>query len=375
MDANRDLTTAEPVEEPQPDLNELATMLQGPLDIRSIALSGLFLLAIFGTLYAARAVFMPIILALLVSFLLAPLVSGLARLHIPTPLGAAIVLLTILAIVGYSGYWLSEPAAGWMAKIPQNFEQFKTKFETIKESMAEINKATQQVQTLTEGAQEKNPPVVEIKRPPLISTLLNQTLAAGANVVVTIILLYFLLASGNLFLQKLVRVLPRFQDKRTAVTIVHQIEKDVSLYLATVTIINTGLGVAVGTAMYGLDMPNPILWGVMAGCFNFIPYLGAITSAMVLTLVASITFNQLSHIILVPLVFIGLTALEGMIITPTVVGKRLSLNPVGIFIWLLLWGWLWGIPGTLLAVPMLAIIKIVCDNIAPLAPIGEFLGD
>jgi predicted PurR-regulated permease PerM len=127
--------------------------------------------------------------------------------------------------------------------------------------------------------------------------------------------------------------------------------------------------------MYGLGMPNPILWGVMAGCFNFIPYLGAIASAIVLTLVASVTFDQLGHILLVPVVFIALNELEGMIVTPAVVGKRLSLNPVAIFIWLLLWGWLWGIPGTLLAVPLLAVIKIICDHIAPLAPIGEFLGD
>jgi predicted PurR-regulated permease PerM len=330
---------------------------------------------VFGTLYVARSVFMPIVLALLMSFLLAPLVSGLARLHLPTSLGAAIVLLAILAVVSYGAYWLSGPAAGWMEQIPQSFERLETKFRTMKESVAEISQATQQVETLAKGGQEQGPPVVEIKRPPLIGTILNQTLEAGAAIVVTIILLYFLLASGNLFLQKLVRVLPRFQDKRIAVTIVRQIQKDISLYLLTVTMINAGLGVAVGTAMYGLGMPNPILWGVMAGCFNFIPYLGAIASAIVLTLVASVTFDQLGHILLVPVVFIVLNELEGMIVTPAVVGKRLSLNPVAIFIWLLLWGWLWGIPGTLLAVPLLAVIKIICDNITALAPIGEFLGD
>ena len=375
MNTGQDSTTTGDTETSQPQTTDLTEILKGPLDIRSLALSGLFLLAAFGTLYAARSIFLPIILALLLSFLLAPVVSGLARLHIPTPLGAAFVLLAILSIVGYGGYWLSGPATGWMDKIPQSFERLETQVETIKESMAEISKATQQVETLTKAEQEQNPPVVEIKRPPLLGTLLNQTMEVMTIIVVTIILLYFLLASGNLFLQKLVRVLPRFQDKRTAVTIVHQIEKDISLYLVTVTIINTGLGIAVGAAMYGLGMPNPVLWGVMAGCFNFIPYLGAITSAIVLTLVASVTFDQLGHIILVPVVFILLTALEGMIVTPTIVGKRLSLNPVGIFIWLLLWGWLWGIPGTLLAVPMLAVIKIICDNIAPLMPIGEFLGD
>jgi predicted PurR-regulated permease PerM len=374
-ESNWDSTTADPDEESQPNLVELATFLKGPLDVRSIALSGLFLLAVFGTLYVARSVFMPIVLALLLSFLLAPLVSGLARLHLPTPLGAAIVLLAILAVVGYGAYWLSGPAAGWMEQIPQSFERLETKFRTMKESVTEISQATQQVEALAKGGQEQGPPVVEIKRPPLIGTILNQTLEAGAAIGVTIILLYFLLASGNLFLQKLVRVLPRFQDKRIAVTIVRQIEKDISLYLLTVTMINAGLGVAVGTAMYGLGMPNPVLWGVMAGCFNFIPYLGAIASAIVLTLVASVTFDQLGHILLVPVVFVALNELEGMIITPAVVGKRLSLNPVAIFIWLLLWGWLWGIPGTLIAVPLLAVIKIICDNIAPLAPMGEFLGD
>jgi predicted PurR-regulated permease PerM len=127
--------------------------------------------------------------------------------------------------------------------------------------------------------------------------------------------------------------------------------------------------------MYGLGMPNPVLWGVMVGCFNFIPYLGDIASTIVLTLVASLTFDQLGRILLVPAVFFALTLLEGMIVTPLVVGNRLSLNPVAIFIWLLLWGWLWGIPGTLLAVPLLAVIKIICDNIVLLAPMGEFLGD
>jgi predicted PurR-regulated permease PerM len=375
MATDRDFTTVEPDEDPQPNLDELATFLRGPLDVRSIALSGLFLLAVFVTLYVARSIFMPVVLALLMSFLLAPLVGGLVRLHLPTPLGAAIVLLTILAVSGYGAYWLSGPAARWVEEIPQSLEQLKIKVQPIKESVAEINKATQQVETLAKGGQEQGPPVVEIKRPPLIGTLFSQTLEAGAAIVVTIILLYFLLASGDLFLQKLVRVLPRFRDKRTAVTIVRQIEKDISLYLLTVTITNASLGIAVGMAMYGLGMPNPILWGVMVGCLNFIPYLGDITSVVVLTLVASVTFDQLGYIILIPVVFIVITSLEGMIVTPIVVGKRLSLSPVIIFIWLLLWGWLWSIPGALLAVPLLAVIKIICDNIVPLASIGEFLGD
>jgi predicted PurR-regulated permease PerM len=127
--------------------------------------------------------------------------------------------------------------------------------------------------------------------------------------------------------------------------------------------------------MFLLGMPNPVLWGVMAGSLNFIPYLGAITSATILTLVALLTFEEVGRAVVVPLVFVVLTSLEGLIVTPTVVGRRLSLNPVAIFIWLIFWGWLWGIAGTLLAVPLLAVLKIVCDHVKPLAAVGEFLGD
>jgi predicted PurR-regulated permease PerM len=143
----------------------------------------------------------------------------------------------------------------------------------------------------------------------------------------------------------------------------------------TITLINAGLGLAVGIAMSWLGMPNPVLWGVMTGCFNFIPYLGAVSSAIILTLVALLTFDGLDRALLVPSMFMGLTTLEGFFVTPMIVGHRLTLNPVAIFIWLTFWGWLWGVPGMLLAVPLLATLKIVCDHIRPLNPVGEFLGD
>jgi predicted PurR-regulated permease PerM len=195
-----------------------------------------------------------------------------------------------------------------------------------------------------------------------------------ATVGAVTILLYFLLASGDLFLLKLVRVLPRFEDKKIAVTIVHEVRHDVSHYLLTITLINIGLGVATGIAMFWLGMPNPLLWGVMAASFNFIPYLGAMASAIILTLVALLTFDELGRILLVPGVFLVLTSLEGGFVTPAIVGRRLTLNPVAIFVWLTFWGWLWGVPGMLLAVPMLAILKIVCDHVQPLNSVGEFLG-
>jgi predicted PurR-regulated permease PerM len=189
-----------------------------------------------------------------------------------------------------------------------------------------------------------------------------------------VVLLYFLLASGDLFLRKLVRVLPHPEDKKRAVEIARRLRQDISIYLRTITLINIGLGVAEGTAMHLLGMPNPMLWGVMATVFNFVPYLGAMAGIVVIAAVATLSFETPAQYILPPIVYFLLTALEGYFITPVIVGRRLTLNPVVILMGLFLWGWIWGIPGAVLAVPMLASFKIVCDHIPPLTPVGEFLG-
>lgn len=348
-----------------------------PGRIRSLAMIGLFILAVGYTLYVARPVFLPVVLALLLSLLLSPVIAGLARLRIPPPLGAALVLVTILAGVGYGASWLAEPAATWMGQLPQSLRQIETKLRHLKGPVEEVREATQKVEKFAQvDEQEERAAVqVEMRRPRLTDLIFNTTFNLVASAVMVIILLYFLLASGDTFLLKLVRSLPRLRDKKVAVTIVHQVKHDVSHYLLTITLINTGLGLVVAAVMYLLGMPNPILWGVMVGCFNFIPYLGAITSTTVLALVALLTFENIGHALLVPGLFMLITGLEGLIITPTIVGQRLTLNPVAIFIWLIFWGWLWGVAGALLAVPLLAVCKIVCDNVEALTPIGEFLGD
>lgn len=359
------------------DLMDLVTFLQVPVDVRSLALSGLFLMALGFVLYVARAVFLPLILALLLSFLLAPLVKGLTRLRLPTPVSAAVVLLALLGLVGYGVSWLSAPATAWMQQIPEGLRELETKMRVVKQSVREVSKTAEQVEKLTQEQGKTATPVLQVavKRSNLLETVFSSTLNVVTSVLMMVILLYFLLASGDLFLLKLVRVLPHLADKKAAVSIVHQVEQDISRYLLTVTTINAGLGVVVGGAMFLLGMPNPLLWGVMAGGLNFIPYLGAITSAIVLTLVALFTFAEIGQVVVVPMVFLTLTGVEGFLVTPTIVGRRLALNPVAIFMWLIFWGWLWGVAGVLLAVPLLAVLKIVCDQIKPLAAVGEFLGD
>ncbi len=361
-------------EHPQPHMAKLADLVNGPMDIRSVALTGLFVLALLYTLYFARVFFLPIILALLLSFLLAPIVRGFKRLYIPEPLGAALVLLILVGVTGYGVYQLSEPAAEWMAKAPQSLSRIEQKLSALRKPVEQVSKATEQVEKITKMGGGEKTQVVELKKPSLTSFLLSQTSGVVFGAVTMFILLYFLLASGDLFLFKLINVLPTLKDKKRAVEVVRQVEQNISTYLFTVTMINAGLGIAVSLAMFLLRMPNPMLWGVMAGLLEFIPYIGPTVGLTVLTLVALLTFENVGQALLVPAVYLGLTAIQGNFIAPMVLGRRLTLNPVVIFIALIFWGWIWGIAGALLAVPMLATFKIFCDHIEPLAPIGEFLG-
>jgi len=354
-------------------------LFRRPRDVRSFALTGLFVLAVFYTLYFARLFLLPIVLAILFGLLLSPLVRGLNRLRIPKGLGAGLVVLGLVGLTAGAGYLLVEPAGDWIDRAPSSMARIEDKLRRLKEPVAQMNRATQEVEKLTTvggsaAAGESDVQVQQVQRDSLSDTLVERAQQFVAGVVVMLVLLYFLLASGDLFLRKLIRVLPTLDDKKRAVDIARQLEEDVSLYLSTITLINIGLGVCVAVAVHLLGLPNPVLWGVMATLLNFIPYLGGIIGIVVIAIVSVLTFDSPGEILLPPLVYFLLTASEGYFVTPMILGKRLTLNPVVILLGLIFWGWLWGIVGAVLAVPMLVSVKILCDHIPPLASVGEFLG-
>jgi predicted PurR-regulated permease PerM len=359
--------------EEKPDLRELATIFE-PFNVRSIALTGIFILAVFFTLKVASSFFIPVVLAMLLNFVFASTIRAFSRVWIPPPLGAFIVLGCLIGGVAFGIYQLSGPARAWLAKMPETVQQIERKFSDLKRSIREVTKAGQEVDRLTNLGTEKTQKV-EVRKPSFGETLLAPTQDFIVGTGTVIILLYFLLASGDLFLRKLVTVLPRFEDKKMAVEISRQIERDISRYLFSICVINAIFGTAIGTAMYFLGLPNPLLWGVMAGLLHFIPFLGAAVGMSIVTVVAAMTLDSLGSILLVPTTYLGLNLLEEYVCVPLVIGKRLMLNPVVLFIWLIFWGWLWSVPGALMAVPLLAIVKIVCDHLKPLAAIAEFIGD
>lgn len=344
--------------------------------VHSAATTGLFVLAIFFVIYVARPILMPLALAGLLSLLLYPIVEGLHRhVRLPRALSAAALIGGLLVVVAFGLMRLSAPAGEWMERLPEASREVERKVRRIKEPIERVREATEQIQSMTASEEDVDtPPTVRVQTVSYVGVLLNQTWAIVAGGALTVALLYFLLASGDLFFRKLVRVLPTFDHRREAGETVLQIRHDVSVYILSITAINAGLGVATGLAMYFMGLPNAVLWGVMAMLFNYIPYAGAVIGTLVVGLVALLTHDEAYWAFGVMGVYYGLTVIEGTFITPLILGRRLMLNAVVVFVSLLLWGWMWGIPGALLAVPLVAAFKIVCDHVPKLEPIGELLG-
>ncbi len=366
----------EPPEEerPRPDIRKLWDLAQDPLRVRSLALTGLFVLAGFYTLYFGRSFFLPIVLAFLLSFLLSPVVRALKKLHIPEALGAAFVVLGLLGVLGVGVYELATPAYEWVEQAPRNLRKVERRLREFKKPVQTMSKATEQVEKIAKVAGGRESAKVTVTTETLGQRMFSQATDFVTNGVVMFILLYFLLASGDLFLRKLIRVVPSLSDKKRAVDIARQIETEVSSYLVTITLINLMLGLAVWGLMTLIGIPNPLLWGVLAAVTNYVPYLGAILMFVVLAMVGFLTFEDLGQALLAPGAFLGLNLLESYLLTPLVLGRRLTLNPVMIFLGLTFWGWLWGITGAVLAVPIMVVAKIFCDHSETLAPVGELLG-
>ena len=339
-----------------------------------VAVGGLFVLAWIAALYFARAVILPVALAVLLTLLLRPVIRVLSRIHIRPALGSAMVVAVLLGGTGYGVSQLADPATDWITKAPDTFHRMEDKLRTLLWPAGQINKVASQVEKLATEGDEEKPQKVEVKSNGLTGVLFSWTKSVVAEAALTVVLLYFLLSSEAFLTRKLVGVLSREEDKTRAVEITSAVEHSMSRYLFTVTMINIGLGVVTGLAMFLLGMPNPGLWGVMAALMPFIPYLGAMVGVVVLTAVAFTVFESSGQAMVPPLIYAALACLEGGFVTPAILGRRLVLNPVAILLSLMFWGWLWGIIGAILAVPLLTTLKIVCDQTESLSHWGELLG-
>jgi predicted PurR-regulated permease PerM len=209
--------------------------------------------------------------------------------------------------------------------------------------------------------------------PSLLSKLFTGTRNFASGFFTTVLFLFFFLMSGDIFLHRLVEVMPRFRTKRQVVEIAQQVESDISAYLVTITIMNAAVGIAVALTMWLTGAGDPILWGTVAFLLNFVPILGPALGVLIFLLAGLLTHDTLWQALLPAGLYLGFHLIEGEWVTPMLLARRFTLNPVLVIVALVFWFWMWGISGAILAMPMLAITKIICDRLQPLASFGHFL--
>jgi predicted PurR-regulated permease PerM len=322
-----------------------------------------------------RPVVLPVVLAVLLSLLLGTPMRWLHRHHVPERFGAALVVFGALALAAGGAALLVTPATDWINTAPVTLKRVEGKVRRIAQPIARLQRSADSLEHATASPATDAPRQVQIATPGLFERVSLSTLAALPTVLSVIFLTYFLLASGPLFRRKLVTILPGRRDVKHVEHLLSEIEIVTSRYLATTTMINTGVGVATAGALWAVGVPNYLLWGAVAAVLNFVPYLGPIVTASVIALASLAAIDDPAKAWLAPALFLVIHLTETNLVTPTLLGRRLPVNTVSIFIGLLFFGWVWGIPGAVMAVPLTVVLKVSCDHIPPLHHVGELLGN
>jgi predicted PurR-regulated permease PerM len=336
-------------------------VLSSPLSAGVLILA---VLALIAALYFGKDVVLPIALAIVLKLLLQPILDFLCnRLRLPTALGALILICGLFAAIGAVAFSVSGPASDWIEKAPQVLPTLKEKLVVLRQPIDYVQGAFKEIQDAAAPApQGEKPPAVAVKeQSEIASKLAFGTLAVMSRLLATMVILFFLLAAGDRLLRGFIEVLPTFSDKRQAVDIASEIQHQIGGYLVTISLMNLLVGVVAGLAMWACGLGDPILWGALTGIGIFL-LAGIVTLEWPWQSLLPAACYTLIHIA------------EGEIVTPMLLAKRFTLNPVLVIVALFFWHFLWGIPGALLAVPLLAMFKIICDRVEPLKPVGHIIG-
>jgi predicted PurR-regulated permease PerM len=343
-----------------------------PSDQKVIFLGGLFVLAALAAAYVAGEIVIPLVFAIFLKLLLQPALRALVRFHLPRTLAALLLIVALFGTIVGLGTAISGPARTWAAKLPEGIPRLEERLSFIEVPINTLQRFLQQVEDIGE-AEPSRTAVAPAQGPTLLAQLFTGTRNFASGFFTTVLFLFFLLVSGDIFLHRLVEILPRFKSKRRVVEISQQIESDISAYLVTITIMNAAIGVATALAMWLTRVGDPILWGTVAFLLNYVPILGIASGVLVFLLAGLLTHDTLWQALLPAGLYFGLHLIEGETVTPMLLARRFTLNPVLVIISLVFWFWMWGIPGAILSMPMLAITKIICDRLQPLTAFGHFL--
>jgi predicted PurR-regulated permease PerM len=340
-----------------------------PTDAKVLFLGGIFVILFLAVLYIGADIVWPLVFAFILSLLLNPILRFLARLHVPRVLCALLLVVAVLALFVGVGTAISGPAASWAAKLPEGLPRLLQRLRFLEAPFAALEHFWQQIEDFA-GWQNGSSPSTGSA---FLTKLFTGTRSFASGLFTTLLFLFFLLIAGEIFLQRLVEIMPRFSSKRQVVDIAHQIESDISAYLVTITAMNAAVGIATAAVMWITGVGDPVLWGTLAFLLNFVPVLGPLLGALIFLLAGALVANTVWWMFVPAVLYLAIHLVEGETITPMLLARRFTLNPVLVIVSLVFWFWMWGVPRAILSIPMLAITKIVCDRVRPLAALGHFL--
>lgn len=343
------------------------------------AIKILAVLAVLYTLQVARDVMLPITLAIIFALLLGPAVTRLQDYRIPRSLGALALLTLSLGAFAGGLYMLTTPALDWLGKAPEAINIIQDELLSVDSGSNEVDAASRSIDSLakTLSSEPSNPQITQvvITEPGWRAEVWEISKNFGVYGTLSIIMLFFLLTSGEALLKRFIHILPSQRDKATVIDVAKHAQEQMSRYLVTITAVNIGLGTVTGLALWALGFPDPALWGVVAAVLRYIPYLGVSITIMLLAIISAVSFDSTEMILAAPLGFALLTSFTGQFVDPFVHGYRFSLNAIVVFLWIFFWGWMWGAPGVLLAVPLLTLFQVICQHVDRLTPIAHMIGN
>ncbi|WP_404420832.1 AI-2E family transporter [Thalassospira australica] len=341
---------------------------------RTVSVIGTFVILAFGCFYVAQSLLLPVILAFLLALVFSPVVRTLARYRIPQSLTALAVVLTLATSVIAGVYGLSEPVSKWIDDAPRIERQLRLRLADLGGPLEKLRDVQKKVEEATDQDDEAETQKVVVQEPTMISQAAQGAPEIVAGIALMFVLLLFILSSGDMIYQKMVRALPTFGDRRKGLRIAHDIEREVSRYLLTISAINICLGVIIGTLLAIVGMPNPVLWGIVAAVLNFVPMLGAVVGVGIVGMVALVSMPTTATALLPPAIYLFCTVIEGQFLTPALVGNRLRINAVAVILAIAFWGWIWGFIGVLVAVPLLIVTSVFAKHVEGLGGLREMLG-
>lgn len=364
-------------------------VIRMPVDIRSVALTVIAAIGLVLFLQYTQSVLIPIVLSALIFYVLDPVVDRLERWRVPRALGAAVVLMTLTGAIGYGLYTLRDDAIAVVEELPEAARRIRrtvtterqralTPIDKLQEAANEIDKTAAAAAGPAAGDSQGIQQVQVVQPFRASDYLMWGSMGAVALVgqaVMILFLSYFLLVADDLYKRKLVRIAPTFAKKKITVQIVDEIGRQIERFMLVQVFTSLLVGVATSFALWWVGLEQPVIWGLAAGILNSIPYFGPIVVSGGLALVAYMQFETIQMALYVSAIALVITTLEGWLLTPALMGRAASINPAAIFVGIIFWSWIWGIWGLILAVPMLMMIKAICDRIEELQPIGELLGE